>query len=290
MWLRRLITRMLAVLPAFFVIYFKGEGSAGSLLVLSQVVLSIQLGFAVIPLIHFVSDRKKMAAFTIRNYTKLIAWLIAAIIISFNIKLIMDTLSDWFASMPHEQVWLKYLVIAVAAFSAIVLVFITFEPFNRIVKYKTIKKARQLHPLPLGSLSPIPYRKIAITVDFSETDYLAINKAVAQGGKNAQYVLINVIETANALLSESEVADMQTGTNTEQLRHYTEEMTAQGFNAGYMIGYGRRSHAIAKMVHESGAELLVMGEHGHRGVKDLIFGETINSVRHKITIPLLAVK
>lgn len=58
-WLRRLITRMLAVVPAFLVLWFYGEGATGSLLILSQVILSMQLGFAVIPLIHFVSDKRK---------------------------------------------------------------------------------------------------------------------------------------------------------------------------------------------------------------------------------------
>jgi len=291
LWLRRLITRLLAVLPAFFVIWKYGEHSAGGLLVLSQVILSLQLGFAVVPLIHFVSDRKKMHAFTIRNYTKVIGWLIAIVIIAFNIKLISDTYQDWFSGMDPSLWWLKILLLAVSGFAAIMLGYIGFEPFikNR-VRYYGLKKARQLQPIPLGNLSGSGYHTIAITVDFSEMDNLAIRKAVAQGGKNAEYVLIHVVETANALLSEEEVADMQTGVNLAHLRQYIESMEEQGYTASYKIGYGRRTKAVAKLVEESGAELLVMGAHGHRGLKDVIFGETINSVRHRISIPLLAVK
>src|SRR3546814_13239582 len=74
-WLRRLITRMLAIVPAFFTILYFGEGALGSLLILSQVVLSLQLGFAVIPLIHFNSDRAGMGDYTIKLWVKILAWI-----------------------------------------------------------------------------------------------------------------------------------------------------------------------------------------------------------------------
>jgi manganese transport protein len=69
-WLRRLITRLLAIVPAFFTILYFGEDSLGSLLILSQVVLSLQLGFAIIPLIHLTSDKKEMKDFTIKTWVK----------------------------------------------------------------------------------------------------------------------------------------------------------------------------------------------------------------------------
>jgi manganese transport protein len=62
-WLRRLITRLIAIIPAYIVIIMYGEGQTGELLVFSQVVLSLQLGFAIIPLIHFTSDKEKMGVF-----------------------------------------------------------------------------------------------------------------------------------------------------------------------------------------------------------------------------------
>ena len=80
-WLRRLITRLLAIIPALFTIIYFGENALGSLLILSQVVLSLQLGFAVIPLIHFNSDKKIMKEFTIKPWVKFLAWLSAAIIV-----------------------------------------------------------------------------------------------------------------------------------------------------------------------------------------------------------------
>ena len=87
-WIRRLLTRLIAIIPAFFTILILGDGATGKLLILSQVILSLQLGFAVIPLIHFVSDKKKMGEFAIPLWQKIASWLAATIIIGLNIKII----------------------------------------------------------------------------------------------------------------------------------------------------------------------------------------------------------
>src|SRR6266536_4869370 len=83
-WLRRLITRSLAIIPAVFVIGIYGEGKVTSLLILSQVVLSFQLPFAVIPLVQFTSDRRRMGAFANSRFTAILAWTVAAAILAFN--------------------------------------------------------------------------------------------------------------------------------------------------------------------------------------------------------------
>ncbi|HKV25053.1 MAG TPA: Nramp family divalent metal transporter [Candidatus Acidoferrum sp.] len=87
-WLRRLITRALAIIPAVLVIAIAGENKVTSLLILSQVILSFQLPFAVIPLVQFTGDRSKMGEFTNSRLTNLIAWLVAAAILFFNAELL----------------------------------------------------------------------------------------------------------------------------------------------------------------------------------------------------------
>jgi manganese transport protein len=91
-WLRRLITRALAILPAVLVIGIAGENKVTSLLILSQVVLSFQLPFAVIPLIQFTNDRSKMGAFANSRFTSAVAWIVAAAILLFNGELLWLTL------------------------------------------------------------------------------------------------------------------------------------------------------------------------------------------------------
>jgi manganese transport protein len=90
-WARRLITRAIAIVPVIVVTWIYGESGTAHLLVLSQVVLSMQLPFAVIPLVHFVTDRRKMGAFTISRSVAVLAWTIAAIIVVLNVKLLFDT-------------------------------------------------------------------------------------------------------------------------------------------------------------------------------------------------------
>jgi manganese transport protein len=90
--LRRLITRALAVVPSILVIWHFGEGSATSLLIFSQVILSVQLSFAVIPLVMFTSDKKKMGEFVNSRWLKVIAWFIAILIAVLNVYLIIMTI------------------------------------------------------------------------------------------------------------------------------------------------------------------------------------------------------
>ncbi|MEQ1951233.1 Nramp family divalent metal transporter [Mesorhizobium sp. CN2-181] len=88
---RRLLTRGIAIVPVVIVTALYGESGTAHLLVLSQVILSMQLPFAVIPLVYFVADRKKMGKFTIPLWMSATAWLVAAVIVALNLKLLYDT-------------------------------------------------------------------------------------------------------------------------------------------------------------------------------------------------------
>jgi manganese transport protein len=94
-WLRRLATRLIAIIPALIAIIFFGEQSTGHLLVLSQVVLSLQLSFAVIPLVMFTSDRRLMGEFVNPPWLKILAWSVAIIIAGLNLWLLLQTLLSW---------------------------------------------------------------------------------------------------------------------------------------------------------------------------------------------------
>jgi manganese transport protein len=91
-WARRLLTRGIAIVPVVAVTAFYGERGTAQLLVFSQVVLSMQLPFAVIPLVRFVSDRRKMGKFAISRSVAAVAWIVAGIIVILNVKLLFDTL------------------------------------------------------------------------------------------------------------------------------------------------------------------------------------------------------
>jgi manganese transport protein len=97
-WLRRLITRLIAIIPAVVVTIISGEKGTTNLLVLSQVILSLQLSFAVFPLVMFTSDRVKMGEFVNGTVVKCLAWFVATIIASLNAWLLLQTFRNWFAA------------------------------------------------------------------------------------------------------------------------------------------------------------------------------------------------
>ncbi|TDN39812.1 divalent metal cation transporter [Hymenobacter sp. UV11] len=91
-WLRRLITRLVAVVPALVVAIIYGEKGTGQLLVLSQVILSLQLSFAVVPLVLFTNDKLKMGVFVNRPWMRVLAWAVAGLIIVLNVYLLWQTM------------------------------------------------------------------------------------------------------------------------------------------------------------------------------------------------------
>lgn len=287
-WLRRLITRLLAVIPAFLVIWLKGEDNTGDLIILSQVILSLQLGFAVIPLIHFVSDKEKMGKFAIGTWAKIAAWVSAAIIVTLNGKLVLNEISLLLVSSGENR-WLVYItVIPVVAAAGLLLLYIIIQPFVARRRYRL--KGPHKEFLPVDFSINDQFKRIAITVDFSSYDQQTISQALTTGGKQATYFLIHVVESAGALMMEREISDLETDKDLQNLKHYADSLIEKGYEVQFELGYGKPAKEIPKLVKKFAADILIMGEHGHRGLKDMIFGETINVVRHNIDIPLLAVK
>jgi manganese transport protein len=285
-WLRRIITRLIAIVPAFLVIHFLGETQTGPLLVLSQVILCLQLGFAIVPLIHFVSDKEKMGAFVLKPWLKGLAWFCALLIIGLNARLVYSFEKDWIQNAANPMLFyctLVPLTIAIALF----LLYITLYPALR----KAQKEKAELHSqhrdlnITLGKT----YRKIAITVDFSSMDSDAISNAIVQGNTGATYLLIHVVETAGAHIFEGEISDSETTSDKVKLEAYRDELRALGYSVETALGFGNPKVSIPDLVGIYGADLLVMAAHGHRGLKDIILGTTLDAVRHSVNIPVLIV-
>lgn len=287
-WLRRLITRMVAIIPAFLTIFILGEGATGKLLILSQVILSLQLGFAVIPLIHLTSDKHKMGEFANKLWVKILAWLVALIIVSLNAKLVIDTIAGWISSSSNPML-LYFTIVPIAVGAGLLLVYITLFPLIRKAKLRK-KSVPDGLPSDLYISSATKYNRIAVTVDFSTSDSKAISNAIAQGGKDAEYILIHIVETAGARVMGQEIDDLETESDRKNLEKYREELEAKGFKITTQLGFGSPKKGIPEIVNTQTCDLLVMGAHGHHAFKDMIFGTTLDAVRHKVSIPVLIVK
>ena len=282
--LRRLITRMLAIIPALIVIIIYGENNVDALLVFSQVILALQLGFAIIPLIHFVSDKKKMGKFAINTVTKIAAWLIAAVLIALNIQNLVNEVSDVFKG---DAILPMILVVATGVFFLSLLLYIIVHPFLK--KTKALASI-QMHPSPIMKDFSIPvFSKIAVALDYSEHDEKLLAYAAGQGKENTHYLLIHIVESASAVLLGNQSDDYETRKDQERMDRYVAELQERGLIAEGFLGYKNRAKEIVRIAKAVNADMIVMGAHGHTGLKDFIYGETVNTVRHELKIPVLIV-
>ena len=288
-WVRRIITRLIAIIPAVIVITIYGESVTGKLLILSQVILSLQLGFAIIPLIHFVSDKSKMKGFHIGRITQIASWIIATIIVALNAKLVFDEITGWLATSKNPiLLWLTVVPLAISFL--ILLLYIVFKPF--ITKAKIDIENHSPHNLKLKLSKSGNYTKknIAVSVDFSDADEVALNNAFELGGIGAQYTLIHVVETVGAMIYGENIDDHETLIDEKLLEQYKVMLTEKGYKVATQLGFGKPNKVIPEIINKGEFDILIMGTHGHTGFKDLIFGTTVDKLRHKIAIPLLIVK
>lgn len=281
--LRRMITRLLAITPALVVILISGESEVGNLLIFSQVVLSMQLAFAIIPLIHFVSDREKMGVFALGNGLRSASWLIAVLIVILNFKLVYDEANAWMTEIPHW--WARALIIA-GILSMLYLLAVT-------VLYPLSGKGKRVsgdlhHPIKaLPEISVRDFKSIALAVDFSPTDRLVFQYGLKMAEQDSRFVLIHITESASPQLMGEASEDFETRKDKKKLNHYLQMLQDKGFTGEAVTGFRNRNAEIVRICNDRKVDLLVMGSHGHRGIKDFIFGETVNQVRHRVKAPVL---
>lgn len=288
-WIRRLLTRTIAIIPTLFTILYFGEKSLGDLLILSQVILSMQLGFAVIPLIHFTSSKKIMGDFKIGPKIKILSWLTAIIIIALNINLVLEELTIFFSYLGDGNIFIKSFTLCASFFAATILLYITFEPFiSRSRKEKTFVPHGQA--IEVNEIQKSVYHTIALTVDFSKHDESTIQHALSLGGKKAKYLLLHIVESAGAIRMKGEVMDMETEYDKINIEKYKLDLIALGYDVDGELGFGKSANVISDIINNKHVDLLVMGAHGHKGIKDIIFGSTVDKVRHNVKVPVLIVK
>jgi manganese transport protein len=230
-----------------------------------------------------------MGKFAISLKVKILAWASAILIVALNAKLVVDQLTDWIAQSPTTKIWIYSAAIPVTVATALLLIYVFVRPI--LFKHQD-QEARVPHGLAttLNDLQPVSYSHIGITIDFSKNDRDCLSHAIMQGGLKATYTLIHVVETAGARYYGTEVMDHETQSDADNLDKYVSTLKSLGYKAKAQIGFGRPAPAIAKIVKDENIDFIVMGSHGHKALKDLIFGTTVNSVRHMVNVPVLVVK
>ncbi len=282
-WLRRLLTRMLAILPALGTIYLLGESGTFSLLLLSQVILSMQLPFAVIPLIRFTSDRARMGQFANPVWVKAGAWFCAAIIVGLNFWLVAEAALPWVLAAPWRIATIGPLAVAITG----LLVYVSFA------KPRAGRTPRDRMPAKtvIADLVPPSYRTILVPLDHSAKDRAALAHAAAVAREHkASLHLLHVEEGAISQIYGSIASDVEVEAGKEYFDAIVAALREQGIATELTVLHGMRpKDAIVKVARDSHADLIVMGAHGHGAFKDLVFGNTINGVRHEVEAPVLVV-
>jgi manganese transport protein len=291
-WLRRFITRCLAIVPAALVIYWKGESATYQLLIVSQVVLSLQLPFAVVPLIQLTSDRERMGEFANATWVKALAWLSVLVIVGLNIRLVFATVQQWSNGLSGAQLvslWLP--IIALLA----LLGWISFYRGSRRLSGEFLLQGRQPDVRkvePIAALEAVQYRRILLPLDHSAMDRYSLSQAAALAKQHgAQLCLVHVEEgmTSQVYGSLARTAEVEQG--QAYLQAVLKELQQKGIETELQVRHGRRpATQIIKAVEQWNPDLVVMGAHGHTGWKDLLLGSTINRVRHEIKKPMLIVR
>lgn len=284
--LRRLLTRLLAIIPALLVVIIAGEEKVNDLLILSQVILSLQLSFAIIPLIHFVSDKRTMGAYAINRFVQILAWLVATILVYLNVKLVAETVIKVFEE--EGQLLLKTITgLGTLGFAWLFVMMAILPVINRKKERKSIrlhseeKMLQNLH---------IPQTNcIAVALDFSNLDEKLIAYALSQGRQHASYVLMHIVETVAANYSGEAADDYETRSDLQRLEDYEQQLIKLGYDVKIALGYKDRIDEIIRIVKMEQADMLVLGAHRHKGLKDYVYGATVDQVRHRLTIPVLIV-
>jgi manganese transport protein len=281
-WLRRLITRLIAIIPAVGVISLKGESGSYDLLILSQVILSLQLPFAVIPLIQFTSDKVKMGSFVNTRWVKVLAWTAAVIIVGLNANLVVQTISDWIADAGENELWLWVTVVPIAAGCGLFLLYVTFYDFlkrGELPVPETIDFHRQ------------QYKRIGVSLDYGTLDVKVLTHAQSLAKQSgAEMYLFHIVEGVSGQLFGREAADEEAREDQQRLEALAEQVRQSGVLASAVLGYGDVPEQLVKLAKEYQIDLLVMGGHRHRGLKDLLFGASISKVRHRLSIPVFVVQ
>jgi manganese transport protein len=292
-WLRRLMTRTLAIIPAAFTVYLAGENGTFKLLLLSQVILSMQLPFAVIPLIHFTNDKQRMGALANRAWVQVLAWLTAALIVVLNVWLATLSVRDWLNDATGWRGLLELALVPILTGLAFLLLWVTFHPILPRWARELGRASIELPEVAIAENLPSPcYRKILVPLDHTSRDRDAIAHAAAMAKQqNAKLYLLHVEEGVTSQLYGplSSTAEVEAG--DQYLQQIVRDLESQQIPVEMVVRHARTpTKEIVRYAEELKPDLVVMGAHGHKGLKDIVFGTTINAVRHKLKVPLLIVR
>jgi manganese transport protein len=292
-WMRRLVTRLVAIVPAFLTILYFGANQMTNLLVASQVVLSLQLPFAVVPLLQFTNERARMGEFASQRWVRVLGWMTAAIIIGLNTYLVCWEIGGWIAAAGSKAIWLEITVVPIAIGCGLLLAWLIVNPWlvARRVAPTAESVGRTTAQDVAARIAEPRYRRIGVALDHSPNDAITLEHAAALArGHGAEMVLIHVVEGVGGQLLGPDSRDQERQGDQAYLEQLAHSLRASGASVRSVLRFGHPARELSRTVADEHIDLLVLGSHGHGKIGDWFFGETAGTVRHAVQIPVLAVR
>jgi manganese transport protein len=290
--LRRLITRSIAIVPAVIVIMRTGEQGTYKLLILSQVILSLQLPFAVVPLVKFTSSRAKMRTFASPRIVTILAWVVAGVIIALNAKLVYDKTGEW-----HEYAgsrgWIVLALMIPLSLSLLSLLLWMMFRREHAPEAPVVASADAVASAAQSKARVI--RRVGVALEAEDTDAAMLTEAIGVATLHkAELVLMHVVEGVGGQYHGSRADDIERRHDehymTEMVERLKRDLAGTIPSVVAVLGYGDVRRGLIRLARDQNLDMLVVGGHGHRGLGDVLRGTTIDGVRHNLSIPLLAVR
>jgi manganese transport protein len=294
------VTRLLAIVPALVVIALAGQEAAGhgesekgytderllQLLVLSQAVLSFQLPFAIVPLVQFTGDRRRMGPYANGGWLRAAAWACAAVVVALNAALVIMSMDEWAGDLAKSGAspWWVYGTLGPAALLlAAFLGWLTLYPF-------WARRAEAPAAAPAPVLPAVRYGRVGVAVEFEGADDEVLAQAAALArSHHADLVVVHVVEGAGAQTYGSATDDRESRDDRQRMAGLLEHLRGEGLHAQGVLGYGVPAEQLTRIAKEQDFDLLVLGTHGHRFLADMALGQTVSPVLHRLSIPILVV-
>jgi manganese transport protein len=291
-WLRRLITRMLAIAPAIVVIMKTGEEGTTGLLVLSQVILSLQLPFAVVPLVKFTSSRARMGKFASPLIVTILAWLVASIIIYLNTQLVYEKIGVWSSAAGQYRMLVLATAVPLSIALGALLLWMTFRPERELRSQKIVSGAEVAKTASALSRN---IKRVGVALAAENEDAPMLAEAIALSRMHgAEMFLLHIVEGVGGQYQGNRADDEEVRHDEQYLRDMKARLHTELDGSlpiiHTVLGYGDVRREIVRLSKEYQIDLLVMGGHGHGTISDILRGTTIDAVRHGLTIPVLAAR
>jgi manganese transport protein len=250
----------------------------------------MQLPFAIVPLIRFTNDRQRMGMFANARWVQVLAWITAAIVIGLNSMLAAQSIVDGVANAGAWKLLVWAVAVPLAVGLLLLLAWMVFQPLPRAVE--AAGAGLGVAPAAPPAAEAPAYSRILLPLDHTALDRMAVSHAVAMAKQHgATLFLLHVEEdvTSRVYGRESSTAEVEAG--EQYLSGVADSIREQGVTVETAIFHSSSpKREIVRYAREIRPDLIVMGAHGHGGLKDLIFGTTIDPVRHNLAVPMLIVR